>query len=332
MTKLLVVNDGKRERELFLVERLVVGRDPTCDFSHDDGLLSRRHAEFATARDEVTVRDLGSRNGIFVNGTRTAESALRPGDIVQIGTLRVRYVADRSLGLAADDIDRDSTFLLPSDVDETNAPGTGSIRIAGDPVVGDSDSDSDAETATEDQVTRIYQASEDNRLGSVTVRDSGPPPEEDATVMVPPPRPGSGRKPAPSATLPIAASARPAPTGPVPLSAFQPPPRVVPVDAASLSTFVFVQVAALATVVFAASAIPLILWRDEVLDATAPGGVVSMLRWPVFPLAIALVTTFAVGTILTRKFRDMLIDARPHRAQDDASRGLAAPPRGFPPA
>ena len=54
MSKLLVVNDGKRERELLLVERLVVGRDPMCDLSHDDALLSRRHAEFQMIGDEVT--------------------------------------------------------------------------------------------------------------------------------------------------------------------------------------------------------------------------------------------------------------------------------------
>ena len=95
VSKVLVVNDGKRERELLLVERLVVGRDPTCDISFDDGLLSRRHAEFIAAATAVTVRDLGSRNGVFVNGTRRAEQALSPGDVVQIGPLRVRYLLDR---------------------------------------------------------------------------------------------------------------------------------------------------------------------------------------------------------------------------------------------
>src|SRR5262245_27479862 len=91
-----MVDDGKRERELLLVERLIVGRDPACDISFDDGLLSRRHAEFVASASAVTVRDLGSRNGIFVNGTRRAEQSLKPGDVVQIGPLRVRYLPDRA--------------------------------------------------------------------------------------------------------------------------------------------------------------------------------------------------------------------------------------------
>ncbi len=112
MSRTLVVHDGKRERELSLVERLVVGRDPACDISHDDALLSRRHAEFVPAADRVTVRDLGSRNGIFVNGARTAERALEPDDVVQIGPLRVRYVVSRaSAALTVDDVDIDATIV-----------------------------------------------------------------------------------------------------------------------------------------------------------------------------------------------------------------------------
>lgn len=94
MSRKLLINDGTRDRELQLVGRLVVGRDPSCDVSHDHSLLSRRHAEFLTTGSAVTVRDLGSRNGVFVNGTRAAERALDPGDIVQIGPLRARYVVD----------------------------------------------------------------------------------------------------------------------------------------------------------------------------------------------------------------------------------------------
>lgn len=90
------MNDGKRERDVQLVERLVVGRDPTCDISLEDNTLSRRHAEFVAAGDVVTVRDLKSHNGIFVNGTRTDEQSLQPGDVVQAGRLRIRYLNDQS--------------------------------------------------------------------------------------------------------------------------------------------------------------------------------------------------------------------------------------------
>lgn len=94
-----MVSDGQRERELQLVGRIVVGRDPSCEISHDDALLSRRHAEFVVERDAITVRDLGSRNGVFVNGARLVEQALEPGDVVQIGPLRARFEVREALAV-----------------------------------------------------------------------------------------------------------------------------------------------------------------------------------------------------------------------------------------
>lgn len=112
MVKKLVVNDGTRERELRLVGRIVIGRDPVCDISQDHSLLSRRHAEFVTAEGVVTVRDLGSRNGIFVNGIRAAEQVLEPGDVVQVGPLRARYVVETASAAAAVvKVDAESTAI-----------------------------------------------------------------------------------------------------------------------------------------------------------------------------------------------------------------------------
>jgi pSer/pThr/pTyr-binding forkhead associated (FHA) protein len=54
--------------------------------------MSRRHAAFNADLRDVIVRDLGSTNGILVNGVKTAEAKLRNGDVVQIGHLQVRYV------------------------------------------------------------------------------------------------------------------------------------------------------------------------------------------------------------------------------------------------
>ena len=113
MAKRLVVSDGSRERELLIVGRLVVGRDPACDITYDDALLSRKHAEFVASGDEVIVRDLGSRNGVFVNGAKIAERTLRSGDIVQVGPVRARYVADAvPVGIAPEQVDADYTAVI----------------------------------------------------------------------------------------------------------------------------------------------------------------------------------------------------------------------------
>jgi pSer/pThr/pTyr-binding forkhead associated (FHA) protein len=93
MSRRLIVSGGSRPMELMLVGTMIVGRDPACEISEStDPLLSRRHAAFIAAKNDASVRDLGSRNGILVNGVKTPESKLRNGDVVQIGHLQVRYV------------------------------------------------------------------------------------------------------------------------------------------------------------------------------------------------------------------------------------------------
>jgi pSer/pThr/pTyr-binding forkhead associated (FHA) protein len=92
MSRRLIVSGASHPREFVLVGTMIVGRDPACDISDAaDPLLSRRHAEFSNAK-EATVRDLSSRNGILVNGVKTPQAVLRPGDVVQIGHLQVKFV------------------------------------------------------------------------------------------------------------------------------------------------------------------------------------------------------------------------------------------------
>ena len=112
MRRLLVFSDGTRERAIELLGRVIVGRDPACDVSVDDSFLSRRHAEFFMSANAVTVRDLGSRNGLYVNGTRAIERVLAEGDIVQIGPVFANLVIDRDRPLPALRAENDATTLL----------------------------------------------------------------------------------------------------------------------------------------------------------------------------------------------------------------------------
>jgi len=69
---------------------LLIGRHPECDVRIDLPTLSRRHCCLALAYDRVVIRDLGSRNGLRVNGRRVEEARLNPGDEVAIGPLIYR--------------------------------------------------------------------------------------------------------------------------------------------------------------------------------------------------------------------------------------------------
>jgi len=48
----------------------VIGRGEDCDLSVEDPLVSRRHARLLVNEDGITLEDLGSRNGVFLNGRR----------------------------------------------------------------------------------------------------------------------------------------------------------------------------------------------------------------------------------------------------------------------
>jgi len=65
--------------------RNVVGRAPDCDVIIDDGSVSRRHAELQVAQSGLAVRDLGSLNGTFVEGTRVTSSEVLLGQLLQFG-------------------------------------------------------------------------------------------------------------------------------------------------------------------------------------------------------------------------------------------------------
>src|SRR5437762_10557267 len=67
---------------------LLIGRDPECDIQINSRKISRRHCCIAQANDYLVVRDLGSTNGIRVNGVRMFEGVLKPGDELTIGNHR----------------------------------------------------------------------------------------------------------------------------------------------------------------------------------------------------------------------------------------------------
>lgn len=73
----------------------VVGREPGLGLSLTaETTVSRRHATMARSGQEVTLTDLGSSNGTFVNGTKVQSPVvLRAGDSVQFGSARFVYKA-----------------------------------------------------------------------------------------------------------------------------------------------------------------------------------------------------------------------------------------------
>ena len=67
---------------------VVIGRAPECDISVASDEISRRHAMVKPTPDGVSVEDLGSSNGTFVNNKRIQHGFLNAGDELRLDTVR----------------------------------------------------------------------------------------------------------------------------------------------------------------------------------------------------------------------------------------------------
>jgi adenylate cyclase len=90
MSFVLASAKGDRRFRLPEGETLVLGREAMTDLPVLDAGVSRRHAELRASADHVDVRDLGSRNGTWVNGRRITAARVAPGDVVAFGPVELR--------------------------------------------------------------------------------------------------------------------------------------------------------------------------------------------------------------------------------------------------
>src|SRR4029079_2806547 len=73
---------------------LLVGRHEECDIQLNSRKVSRKHCCIAQVEDYLVIRDLGSTNGVRINGVRLKEGVLRSGDELTIGNFRYQVHAE----------------------------------------------------------------------------------------------------------------------------------------------------------------------------------------------------------------------------------------------
>jgi hypothetical protein len=84
-----LVFDGTR-REV-KERRVVIGRSRDCDIQLSDANVSRRHAEVRQEGASYWIVDLGSTNGMEVNGKRVKRAKLRNGDTITLGSTEITF-------------------------------------------------------------------------------------------------------------------------------------------------------------------------------------------------------------------------------------------------
>jgi pSer/pThr/pTyr-binding forkhead associated (FHA) protein len=74
--------------------RVVMGRGPAVDIAVDDPTMSRQHVAFDLLGEKFRVQDLGSTNGILLNGTTVAAADLAHGDRLKIGQTVFQFLLE----------------------------------------------------------------------------------------------------------------------------------------------------------------------------------------------------------------------------------------------
>jgi hypothetical protein len=88
----LLVAEGRRN--VLRGERVLVGRSRECEVTVSDPNVSRRHIELRRGERGWTAVDLGSTNGMKVNGRRIGQAELNPGDRITIGVTDLTFELD----------------------------------------------------------------------------------------------------------------------------------------------------------------------------------------------------------------------------------------------
>ncbi|QOJ13564.1 MAG: FHA domain-containing protein [Planctomycetia bacterium] len=111
---LVMFKDDERRNFPLRGRSVTIGRAPECTLRIPLRDVSRRHCELQLGADTLTVKDLGSSNGTYVNGRRVAELVLSAGDVIEVGP--VRFLAQ---------IDGKPAVVTPHDLNVARAPAGG---------------------------------------------------------------------------------------------------------------------------------------------------------------------------------------------------------------
>lgn len=115
VARLLVVEGPWRGLELVLAPpQRLLGRGEGCDLALADKALSREHCAFVLDDGAWRVEDLGSTNGLAVNGAKVTSARLLPGDLVTVGHSVLRFVDDAEIELKSARDNVTATLQIPA--------------------------------------------------------------------------------------------------------------------------------------------------------------------------------------------------------------------------
>ena len=93
-----IIRSGKENRVIELgEEEAFIGRSPDCEIHLFVDNVSRKHARILFRNEEYHIEDLGSTNGIYVNGIRIMKCILRTNDQIEIGGVKIIFIEEKTV-------------------------------------------------------------------------------------------------------------------------------------------------------------------------------------------------------------------------------------------
>ncbi len=141
-----VTEDGRQQALTLKHDRTVIGRQTDCDVRVPTPGISRHHCELVLGDDGLTVRDLGSSNGTWINQERVEAQRVSAGDLLSIG----KHVFVIQIDGAPSEIDAEACYEdgMPERPEEESEPprvkhgGAPTAAAAGSGAPADSDESS----------------------------------------------------------------------------------------------------------------------------------------------------------------------------------------------
>ncbi|MGD8878263.1 MAG: FHA domain-containing protein, partial [Syntrophobacterales bacterium] len=99
---LILETELTKKRVFPFYAKMIIGRHSTNDIPLPDRTVSKRHAVLGRVRGQAVVKDLGSRNGTFVNGEKVEKAILSCGDRIKVGSVMLRFFQEDESATAKD--------------------------------------------------------------------------------------------------------------------------------------------------------------------------------------------------------------------------------------
>ncbi|MFV1984214.1 MAG: FHA domain-containing protein [Thiohalomonadales bacterium] len=138
-SKLVITLDGAVINEFVInKDSISIGRKLSNDIQLNELTVSGNHSVIKTSENKTYIKDMASTNGTLLNGVQISKSALKHGDIIQVGDYQFTYFAANdeykpSMFIKAEFEESKNKINTPSPVKSSNMPLAG-VRILNGPL------------------------------------------------------------------------------------------------------------------------------------------------------------------------------------------------------